>query len=92
MAYNTTTPSQKQLEKIYGKLHPGAVQIARNDYWSKVPIHQDRETRRLAGLRRRKKVTGKDPGFSGQGLGAHKRPGRPPSPVRKRSQAGRKQR
>ena len=92
MRYNTTTPSQKALEKIYGKLHPGAVQIARNDYWSKVPIHQDRETRRLAGLRRRKKVTGKDPGFSGQGLGAHKRPGRPPSPVRKRSQAGRKQR
>ena len=92
MAYNTTTPSQKQLEKIYGKLSGGGVQAARNDYWAKVPIHRDRETRRMAGLRRRKKVTGKDPGFSGQGLGAHKRPGRPPSPVRKRSQAGRKQR
>ena len=76
MAYNTTTPSQKQREKIYGKLSGGGVQAARNDYWAKVPIHRDRETRRMAGLRRRKKVTGKDPGFSGQGLGAHKRPGR----------------
>ena len=92
MGYNTTTPSQKALEKIYGKLHPGAVQIARNDYWSKVPIHMDRETRRLAGVRRRRKVTGKNVGDFAQGLGAHKRPGRPPSPVRKRSQAGRKQR
>jgi len=72
----TTTPSRKQLESIYGPLHPGAVQAARNKWWTKMDIERDRETRREAGLRRRKKITGKDPGFLGQGLGAHKRPGR----------------
>ncbi len=35
-----------------------------------------REKRRLAGIRRRKKITGVDVGYFGQGLGAHKRPGR----------------
>ncbi len=70
-AYNTTSPSEKELEKIYGKMHPAAVQAARNDYWQKQEIHQGRETRRAAGLRRRKKITGKS---TGQGLGAHKRP------------------
>jgi hypothetical protein len=76
MGYNTTTPTQKQLEKIYGKLSGGGVQAARNDYWAKVPIHRDRENRRLAGIRRRRKVTGRDVSEFGQGLGAHKRPGR----------------
>jgi hypothetical protein len=33
-----------------------------------------REKRRLAGIRRRKKVTGKDVGYFGQGLGAHRKP------------------
>ena len=35
-----------------------------------------REKRRLAGIRRREKITGKKVGYFGQGLGAHKRPGR----------------
>tara|TARA_B100001146_G_C16177183_1_gene432931 strand:+ start:1364 stop:1588 length:225 start_codon:yes stop_codon:yes gene_type:complete len=72
----TTGISRQDLEKIYGPLHPNAVSTARDDYKAKMFREGKRETRRLAGIRRREKITGKTVGYFGQGLGAHKRPGR----------------
>ena len=72
----TTTPSRDQLERIYGPLHKhsGAEQYARNKYWAKQDIEMKRETRRLAGVRRRAKITGKPYNEFGQGLGAQRKP------------------
>lgn len=67
-------PSQKELENIYGPLHPGAVAWARRDYHDKQDIAMRRERRRLAGARRRAKITGKPYNEFGQGLGAHRKP------------------
>jgi hypothetical protein len=74
--FPTTTISRQDLEKIYGPLHPNAVSTARHNYNTKMAREGKRETRRLAGIRRREKITGKTVGYFGQGLGAHKRPGR----------------
>jgi len=68
--------SKKELEKIYGPLHSGAVGYAQKMYNERQTEEAKREKRRLAGIRRREKITGKKVGYFGQGLGAHKRPGR----------------
>jgi|TARA_R110000824_G_scaffold117118_2_gene268909 hypothetical protein len=69
-----TTPSQAELEKIYGPLHKGAVEPMRNKYWAMMAREGDREQRRLKGVRRRAKITGQKVDYFSQGLGAHRRP------------------